>query len=43
MQASAKATAKAPEMGLQHEPEDNFQCRMHQHQYFSGRENPALS
>ena len=30
-------------MGLQHEPEDDFQCRTHQNLYFPERENPALS
>ena len=43
VQAPAKAPAKAPVMGLHHEPEDDFQCRTHQNLYFSERENPALS
>ena len=43
MQAPAKAPAKAPVMGLHHEPEHDFQCRTHQNLYFSERENPALS
>ena len=43
MQAPAKAPAKAPVIGLQHEPEDDFQYRTHQNLYFSGRENPSLS
>ena len=43
MQAPAKAPAKAPVMGLQHEPEDDFHCRTHQNLYFSGRENSAPS
>ena len=38
-----QAPAKAPVMGLQHEPENDFQCRIHQNLYFSGRENPVLS
>ena len=34
VQAPAKAPAKAPVMGLHHEPEDDFHCRTHQSLYF---------
>ena len=37
-----QAPVKAPVMGLQHQPEDDFQCRTHKNLYFSGRENPVL-
>ena len=38
-----QAPAKAPVMGRHDEPEDDFQCRIHQNLYFSGRQNLALS
>ena len=39
-----QAPANAPVIGLQHEPEDDFQCRTHENLYFPGpRGNPALS